>query len=312
MKLAEAATVKRWEALDEFRGLSVALLVLLSPLGMFKEVPDFLKHAESSGFTIVDLIAPIFLFAVGISFQVSLMNRLSRGTKVEAIKHSFYRSLILIGFGLVGEWIKYQDWQLHWGVLEMIGLSSLIALPFLFLSFRKRLLIGASFVFLWQLLLSFGYGSTVLSYDLGGPLGSIAWASIILVASGLPEDRDNLSGTLFDIALICFLASFLGNCFWPINKHLVNLPYLALSISLSSATFLFFHLKEGSGLPLLPSFGKNALLFYVLAGLTDFLLENTLSSELRWHYIFSFALVIFFVNSMLAKFLDDKRIYWKI
>ena len=304
--------MKRWEALDEFRGFSVVLLVLFSLIGMFTEIPDWLKHAKGNGFTIADLIAPLFLFSVGLSFQASLANRLSRGTKMEAIKHYVYRSLTFIGFGLAGELAKYNDWQLHWGVLEMIGLSSLVALPFLFLDFKKRLLVGSLFVFLWQLSLSSGYDFTALSYDLGGPLGSIAWSSVILVASGLSENQENSSSILFDVALVCFSASILGNCFWPINKHLVNLSYLVLSISLSAAIFLFFQLKKGFGFPLLRHFGKNALLFYVLAGLMNLLVKNTLPVTLQWHYTFGLVLVIFLFYSILAKFLDVKKIYWKI
>ena len=305
--------MKRWEALDEFRGLSVLLLVLLSPFGMFKEVPDFFKHAQGSGFTIADLIAPLFLFAVGVSNRLSFLRRLKDGGEWQAVKHTVLRSLIFICFGLLGELVKYRELRLNWGVLEMIGLSSLIALPFMFLDFKRRLLMGSMLIFIWQLLLSFGYYSTALSYDLGGPLGSMAWSSIILVASGVPDDRENSSSILFDIALVYFLASILGNCFWPINKHLVNLPYLTLSIALSASIFLFLNAKGNFfKIPLLPSFGRNALLFYIWAGLTALFVKNTLSTSLKWNYILVLVLVIFLIDSMLAKFLDAKKIYWKI
>ncbi len=307
--------MKRLEALDEFRGLTVVLLIIFMPIWMFTEVPSYLKHAAGNGFTIVDLIVPLFLFAVGLSFQVSLANRLNRATKMEAVKHYFYRSLIFIGFGLLGELVKHRDLQLHWGVLEMIGLSSLVALPFMFLVGSRRLAIAAIFIFLWQLFLSLGYDSVALRYDLGGPLSSIAWSSVILVASALMENKTEVDFFINSIIIGAsfYLTSNIATIFWPVNKHLVTLTYLNLTIAISITTFFFFRLKEEFYVSrILSSFGRNALLFYVVAGLTSFLIENTLSPALRWYSVLVLVLVILFLDSTLAKFLDAKKIYWKI
>ncbi len=305
--------MKRWEALDEFRGFAVVLLILLSPFVMFSEVPIFLKHAEGNGFMLADLGAPLFLFAVGISNRLSFLSRLNAGGKWQAIRHCLSRSLIFIALGLIGELFKYKEWRFHWGVLEMIGLSSLIALPFMFLDFKKRLLVGSVLVLFWQLLLSNGYNPVALQYDMGGPLGSLAWSSILLLASGLADVRKNAHDVLASMVLIFFFASILGHRYWPINKQFVTLPYIALSISMCSSFFLLFSVKEDLfKIPLLAYFGRNALLFYVWSGFTALAVEYIFPPAIGWNYILAVIFGIFIFDSALAKFLDVRKIYWKI
>ncbi len=305
--------MKRWEALDEFRGFAVVLLILLSPFVMFSEVPAFLRHAPGNGFMVADLGAPLFLFAAGISGRLSFLSRLKIEGKWQAIRHCLSRSLIFISFGLIGELFKYKEWRFHWGVLEMIGLSSLIALPFMFLDFKKRLLIGSVFMIFWQSLLSNGYDPVALQYDMGGPLGSLAWSSIVLIASGVADDRKKSPYVLASLALVFFFASLFGYRYWPINKQLVTLPYIALSISLCASFFLLFSAKEDLlKIPLLSYFGRNALLFYVWSGFTALAVEYIFPLSLGWYRILAVISGIFLFDSALAKFLDARKIYWKI
>ena len=44
---------KRWEALDEFRGFAMAILIAVSPLFLFDSVPAWFKHATGNGLHLV-------------------------------------------------------------------------------------------------------------------------------------------------------------------------------------------------------------------------------------------------------------------
>jgi predicted acyltransferase len=56
--------MKRSLALDVFRGLTVALMILVNNPGSWSAVFSPLGHAEWHGLTFADLVFPFFLFAV--------------------------------------------------------------------------------------------------------------------------------------------------------------------------------------------------------------------------------------------------------
>ncbi len=69
----------RLAAIDQFRGFAIFLMVLADFLGDVERVPAWLKHAPDIGYTLIDLIAPMFIFAIGLTFGISFRRRL-RGT----------------------------------------------------------------------------------------------------------------------------------------------------------------------------------------------------------------------------------------
>src|SRR5512136_285651 len=69
---------ERLEAIDQFRGFAILLMVLADYLSKPESVPAWLKHAHDVGFTIIDLIAPLFIFAIGLTYGMSFHRRLSR------------------------------------------------------------------------------------------------------------------------------------------------------------------------------------------------------------------------------------------
>ena len=55
----------RWDALDVFRGLTImAMLLNLSP-GSWEFNYAWLVHAKWEGWTLIDMVAPTFLFFIG-------------------------------------------------------------------------------------------------------------------------------------------------------------------------------------------------------------------------------------------------------
>ena len=62
----------RFDAVDQFRGLAIVLMVLANYLAGVDIVPAWLRHAPDIGLTVIDLIAPFFIFAIGITYGISL------------------------------------------------------------------------------------------------------------------------------------------------------------------------------------------------------------------------------------------------
>ena len=61
----------RDRAIDRFRGLAILLMVIANFLEHVSTVPGWLKHAPDVGLTVVDFIAPAFIFAIGLTFPGS-------------------------------------------------------------------------------------------------------------------------------------------------------------------------------------------------------------------------------------------------
>jgi len=60
-------TNQRYLALDVFRGLTIATMIMVNNPGSWSHIYSPLRHSEWHGCTPTDLVFPFFLFIVGIS-----------------------------------------------------------------------------------------------------------------------------------------------------------------------------------------------------------------------------------------------------
>ncbi|MFP9098267.1 acyltransferase family protein [Flavobacterium sp. RHBU_24] len=131
-------TNSRWESLDILRGLSIiGMLLNLNP-GAWEHEYSWLVHAKWEGGTLIDMVAPSFLFCIGASIPLSSQNRIKKGFSKAAIaKHILLRSLLLVVIGVFLNAYPVFDWA-HVrgpGVLQRIGLCfGLVGLFTLFTS----------------------------------------------------------------------------------------------------------------------------------------------------------------------------------
>ena len=63
---------KRLLALDVFRGMTIAGMILVNNPGTWSAIYSPLKHAEWHGITPTDFIFPFFLFIVGVAIPLAL------------------------------------------------------------------------------------------------------------------------------------------------------------------------------------------------------------------------------------------------
>ena len=112
-------------ALDVFRGISVAGMILVPDPGSYAAVFPQLLHANWRGATATDMIFPGFLFAMGAAIPLSLRSRVRRGEKQGKILLGIVRrTVLLILIGLLLN--AYPQLQLSTlripGVLQRIGM----------------------------------------------------------------------------------------------------------------------------------------------------------------------------------------------
>jgi len=80
--------------IDYFRRLAIILMVLYNYSVGVIAAPSWFKHAQDIGLTIYDLIAPLFIFAIGLTYGLSVR------TRSECTNREYAPSRLVI-FGMV-------------------------------------------------------------------------------------------------------------------------------------------------------------------------------------------------------------------
>lgn len=318
----DSTTKDRWAALDELRGFAVLLLIIFNGFYLFSSAPEWLRHAPIGKYHIADMVAPLFLFAVGLAYPLSFKKRAGRDGKFSAILHVFKRGLILILFGSVGDWLINRNFSFHWGTLEMIGLCGILALPSLLLKPLERIGLAICSVIIWQVLLGWpGIPELVnIHNSMGGPVATISWVSAVMIASAFSEWKkefsksEYLSGIITLGIILHLLAAGAKNLFVT-DKLIVNAPYMLFSLELAVATFVFFYLKELCGfkpLPLLNSLGKNALALYMLSGVINQLCLSAFGADMSFPQLIVVAILQILLNIGIGLQLARRKIYFAL
>ncbi|MHC5540502.1 heparan-alpha-glucosaminide N-acetyltransferase domain-containing protein, partial [Singulisphaera rosea] len=106
------ATRGRIASLDQFRGYTVAGMLLVNFIGGFKVVPAVLKH-HNTYCSYADTIMPQFFFAVGFAFRLTYLRRLESLGAWTASTAVLRRNLglILVGFVLYHLDGGFKTWE---------------------------------------------------------------------------------------------------------------------------------------------------------------------------------------------------------
>jgi predicted acyltransferase len=147
-------TSKRIISVDIFRGMTVALMILVNNPGTWGAIYAPFRHAEWHGWTPTDLVFPFFLFIVGTSIVLAYHSKKENNNLDGAKNKIIIRGLKLIGLGLFLAGFKYtfpffkSIFHLRFpGVLQRIGVVFIIT-AFLYLKFSWKTLIKVLIIIL--------------------------------------------------------------------------------------------------------------------------------------------------------------------
>ncbi len=265
---------QRLDSIDAFRGLAILLMVIANFIAGVVWIPAWLKHAPDVGFTIIDLVAPMFIFAIGLTYSASVQHRLQRDGAWHMTQHFVIRYAAILGIGALfgaGEVLLQVDGQsINWGVLQAIGVAGLVTLIFIRLPAWARAIIGLALLAGYQYLLDHFWLKTVLASPHGGLYGAISWAAMLLLASvfgDLFRAGRRWHWKLALAAVVTLGVALLLTLWLPVSKNRVSAPYVLLSLGLSGLIFWGFHMMDNFlrwRMPLLVMWGRNPLLLYVL------------------------------------------------
>ena len=123
------ARKERLVALDVFRGMTVAGMLLVNDPGTWSAIYPPLEHAEWNGWTPTDLIFPFFLFIAGVTTHLSLVSRRAQGaTDGEIVRQIVRRGALIVLLGLLINAVPFYPLTRFthirvMGVLQRIGIA---------------------------------------------------------------------------------------------------------------------------------------------------------------------------------------------
>jgi len=234
-----AAATGRILSIDRFRGALVILMVGGDFLGGVAFVPDWLKHAPDVGLTVADLVAPCFVFAIGLTYGPSFARRAGRDGLGAAYGHFLLRYLALVGIGAIltvgGTQLAGQPTD--WGVLQAIGVAGLVVLPFVRLGTTVRFAVGAALLVVFQLILDAGALPIVHASVQGGLVGTLSWGALLILSTAVADvwrrGRAPLAvcvGVLMAVAIASVLVV-------PVAKTRVSLSYVLVTLAVAAIAF---------------------------------------------------------------------------
>jgi predicted acyltransferase len=288
----------RLRSIDQLRGYAVFGMILVNAKGMFGVKVDQLSHHQDH-FTYADTIAPLFMFAVGISMRLSWLRRSEVAGTASTRKAMAKRftTLVLIAF------VIYMGWL--WDALMDIGLAGLLAVMFIDQSAKMRAGVACCMALVYQAIVShtvYGpwimrtgdltaenmpylfkwipYQSTLFDVRLnGGPLGPLSWCFILLLGTIAYDvmktsDRKLIITWCLSLGLGLCVAGWVVSmpwgatkALWPITAYHMTLPFPLWSTGLSFLTLLTLYLlcdEAGLSIPTFASVSMNALFIYIV------------------------------------------------
>jgi predicted acyltransferase len=222
---SQLPTPMRLTSLDVFRGLTMALMILVNMASLGDAYP-WLDHAPWHGLTIADLVFPFFLYIIGVAMAFSLAKYTSG--KAPVTKQVYWqilrRSAILFGLGLI---LNNLFWNYNltepkffpdlehlriMGVLQRIGIAFLLSsIAILLLSERGLWILAAEILIGYWLIITFipAFDNADGVFTKFGNFGAYVDRSIITPAhlhkgSKYLSDPEGLFGTLPAIVNILF------------------------------------------------------------------------------------------------------------
>lgn len=229
---------RRIVSLDQFRGYTVAGMLLVNFLGGFQAVHLILKH-RNTYCSYADTIMPQFFFAVGFAYRLTFLRRLHtegyRAAALAAVRRNL--GLILIGFVVYHLDGKFSHWSdlvnqtpaaLVGGALRRelfqalvhIAITSIWVLPVIAASIPVRVLYmiasaGLHLGLSWWFYREWAWNIPVID---GGPLGFLSWTIPLLVGSlaydALMASTDHLrvAAKLAVWSIVLMLAGYALSC----------------------------------------------------------------------------------------------------
>ena len=299
-----SGSVSRLLSLDAMRGFTIAAMIMVNFPGHEDFVFPTLRHTKWNGLTFTDLIAPTFLFIVGVSITLAYSKKLG-APKGPLYRKIIVRSLKIFAVGMFLNMLpnfNFSDLR-YTGTLHRIAIVFLVcAILFLNTNWKQQLGIASTILILYWLALTTiptpGIGKVMLepgvnlaawvdqqylpgkmwqgNWDPEGILST--FPSIVTTITGmlagrlmlLPLSPNEKSNFLLTAGLATAASGYFWNLIFPTNENLWTSSFVLVTSGFASMLLgaLYFLIDiRGCTKGISPGviFGANAITAYVLA-----------------------------------------------
>lgn len=311
-------TTQRQASLDIFRGITIAMMILVNNPGSWAHIYPPLEHAKWHGWTPTDMVFPFFLWISGVAMTLSFARRKAEGAdKSKLVVHTARRAATIFGLGLLLNLIPAFDFA-HVripGVLQRIGICYFFAtVIYLYTSRRGQIIAAVALIAAYLGLMWFlpfpgatddrwSIDSNAARYIDGIVLEGHMWRSTKVwdpegLLSTLPAIVTVLCGILttnYFLTGIAFTAAgLLLSPMIPINKALWTPTFVLLMAGLASLLYgaLRWWIDEKGnrkGWRFFEIYGTNSIVSFVLSGMVSRLLASTGFGKTLFNTLSSFA-----------------------
>ena len=256
---ASAPARPRLVSLDVTRGLAVAAMLAVNNEGINPGHPGWLRHPEWNGFSVADVVFPLFLFCIGVSSALSSRQLPSADGPSfgAAFRAMAKRCLILFALGVGLSALKQHELVLA-GVLQHIAVTSLLAWFVLLLPRRAQYAVGTGLLVAGAAIgLAWGFadGHTVdqaidrFLYDRETAEGlPVAVISVFNVLAGAwagrwfaTGDRSRIIRSLVAWTTVPLVIGLALTPWIPLNKRLWTPTYALVGAAAAAAISLFVY-----------------------------------------------------------------------
>ncbi len=191
----------RYLALDAFRGITIALMILVNTPGTWSHVYAPLLHADWNGATPTDLVFPFFLFIIGSAMFFSFKKSNFAATP-EQFRRIIKRGFIMFFIGFMLHVIPFTtnfEELRFMGVLQRIGIAYAIAACLVLIFDRRGIFILSAVILLgyWALLLSVGEGAFTIDGNIIRQFDiAVLGANHMYTMRGVAFDPEGLLSTI--------------------------------------------------------------------------------------------------------------------
>ncbi len=217
---SHAPSLARLHALDVFRGVTIAAMLLVNKQGSSRDGYEVLQHVPWHGATPTDWIFPFFLFIVGVALPFSIASRRRRGeSDASILRHALIRAAILFVLGMFEKNFPFTTVDIETvripGVLQRIAFCYVAAVVLLLkTTARTQGIVAAVLLVGYWILLTFvpvpGLGVVPLTLE-EAPRNWAAWLDQLTMgrhlgygnytwdANGLLSSFPSIVSTLFGV-----------------------------------------------------------------------------------------------------------------
>lgn len=305
-------------SVDIFRGLTIALMILVNTPGSWSNVYTPFLHAKWHGYTPTDLVFPFFLFIVGTSIVFAYKNKT---ITFKVYRKISIRALKLIGLGLfLGAFTVsfpfFKDFESirFPGVLQRIGVVFFFAaILYLNTNWKTLIVISVGLLVGYWLLMEFvpvnGIVSTLerapnnlanfldvkvfgthnykADYDPEGLLSTIPSivSSLLGIFTGLilTSKQEKKTTILVGIGGSMLLVGSLWDIFFPINKALWTSSFVLVTAGWANLVLaLIYYITDVKGIKFGSIFrytGANAITVYFLSSFISKILGSIMVNQ---------------------------------